>query len=128
MNFQNNDILFCFQIIALFSELCLQSCKSVGKNDFGILVKLEFLECLDLYNTDVEDDQLYSIICKNRGLRHLNLGSNRNESIDHVMLAIAESCPHIEILNLYDQVNLTDVGIKHLCRCTNLREFDIRRW
>ena len=125
---ENKDIFYSFLIIALFSELCLRTCKSLKKDEFGFLENLKFLECLDLHNTCILAEQLSAIIRNNRGLKHLNLGAFSNITIDEVVLVISESCPHIEILNLYDQVGLTDTGINYLSRCTNLRELDISNW
>ena len=114
--------------MALFSELCLRSCSPVAEYDFRFLKELKFLECLDLHNDCLQNDQLNPIIRNNRGLRNLNLGAGWVRCIDDVMAAISEFCPHIEILNLSSQVDLTDIGIKRISRCTNLRELDIGDW
>ena len=126
---QNNDVFSSFSNNCCYSELCLGSCRYVKPTQFGLLKKLKFLERLDLYAAKILPEELCLIYRSNTGLRHLNMGTVHSPLLsDDVMAVIADFCPHIETLNLYNQENLTVIGIGHHSCFTVLRELDIRDW
>ena len=126
---QNKDVLSSFSNNFCYSELSLRSCIYLEAHSFGPLKNLKFLERLDLHNTQIRPEVLCLIYRNNTGLRHLNLGTLHSPlPSNDVMAMIADFCPQIETLNLYNQELLTVIGIGNQSCCTILRELDIRNW
>jgi hypothetical protein len=117
-------------------KLSLASCKNVNKYDekekdgFVEISSLKNLESLNLYRTLITQIELKHIIMSCSKLKHLNLGScTEISNFDDVASWISLYIPHIESLDLWRALSLTNKGLEKIANsCVKLKELDIGWW
>ncbi|XP_033231673.1 F-box/LRR-repeat protein 4 isoform X2 [Belonocnema kinseyi] len=113
------------QICENLKELCLRNCTEITNSGFSELGRLQVLERLELYRTNIETNNLCTILRKNSNIRHLNLaGMHDRLNMDKVAIEIANSCPKLESIDFWKSQTLTPQGVRALTHCVHLREVD----
>lgn len=109
--------------------MCLRNCTEITNNGFAELGSLQALERLELYRTNIETNNLCTILRKNPNIRHLNLaGMHDRLNMDKVAIEIANSCINLESIDFWKAQTLTPQGVRALTRCVHLREVDFGWW
>ncbi|KAK7276082.1 hypothetical protein RIF29_17214 [Crotalaria pallida] len=132
------------------TSLRMESCSSVSREAFSFIGRCQFLEELDVTDTEIDDEGLESIstctklsilkmgICLNitdNGLKHIgsrcsqlkHLDLYRSSGITEVgVAAIALGCPSLEVINIAYNSNITDTSLASLSNCLKLRALEIR--
>ncbi|XP_071562503.1 F-box/LRR-repeat protein 4-like [Temnothorax nylanderi] len=104
-------------------ELNLSHCWGIDDEGFSYLEKLEGLERLNLYDTDIKTERLCKILQNNQRMRQLLTDPDLIN--DAVLIELANSCPNLEVIyNLFIH-DLTSEGINALANCKNLRKMDL---
>ncbi|KYN30026.1 F-box/LRR-repeat protein 4 [Trachymyrmex cornetzi] len=128
------SILFCSSInnitIMKISRICknlkeldLRYCDLVQDKGFSYLENLEFLEYLNLTNTNIETETLCKILRRNIQMRHLCLaGTTYRLDVNKVIMELRNSCPDLESIDLWKMDTLTSQSIDALADCKNLRK------
>ncbi|KAJ8313740.1 hypothetical protein KUTeg_008301 [Tegillarca granosa] len=80
-----------------FLEACgkldLQSCRGVDSGGVNLLCKLQNLQWLNLYRTQVDKNSVIQLIKVSKNLQHLNLGScSRIQSLDEIAVELGKNC------------------------------------
>ena len=118
-----------FYRINFFPELCLRNCTEITNGGFSELGSLQALERLELYRTNIETNNLCTILRRNPNIRHLNLaGMHDRLNMDLVAIEISKSCPKLESIDFWKAQTLTPQGVRALTRCIHLREVDFGWW
>ncbi|KAF5302664.1 hypothetical protein FQA39_LY19055 [Lamprigera yunnana] len=107
------------------TDLRLRNCKSNYK-DFGELAQLNKLIALDLYSSNIVDEELISILKSNRNLKYLIIDfCEYLESLDEVTLVASLYNSQLVTWSSWKTHSLTAEGVCHLANCTSLKELDL---
>ncbi|TGZ52387.1 hypothetical protein DBV15_09257 [Temnothorax longispinosus] len=126
----DNNVLFKIsEICKNLKELDLTGCLEIGNEGFLCLENLESLEQLKLGNTKIEAQRLCKILQRNKRMRELELDYRLGDCIgypvDPVAIELRNSCPDLQIINLYEAGYITSKGINALADCKNLRTVNL---
>ncbi|KAI4315982.1 hypothetical protein L6164_024002 [Bauhinia variegata] len=134
----------------MLTSLRMESCSLVCSDAFLLIGRCQFLEELDVTETEIDDEGLTSIsrcsklsslklgIClkiTDKGLSHIGRSCSQLTELDLYrctgitdvgIAAIAHGCPSLEVINVAYNANLTDTSLVSLSKCLNLRRLEIR--
>ncbi|XP_071950754.1 F-box/LRR-repeat protein 4-like [Antedon mediterranea] len=109
------------------TELDFQACTQLTGVSFGCLSSLHCLQRLNLYRTNLTDNQACFLFKNFPELEHLNLGSVSGiQHFDVVMGSLGHYCKKLKSLDLWRAKTLTNIGLGSLANgCPELLELDI---
>ncbi|KAI4305372.1 hypothetical protein L6164_028742 [Bauhinia variegata] len=134
----------------MLTSLRMESCSLVRSDAFLLIRRLQFLEELDVTETEIDNEGVKSIsVCSklsclklglclkitDKGLCHIGSSCSKLTELDLYrctgitdagIAAIAHGCPSLEGINIAYNTKITDNSLVSLSKCLNLRRLEIR--
>ncbi|KAF7816191.1 F-box/LRR-repeat protein 3-like isoform X1 [Senna tora] len=134
----------------MLTSLRMESCTLVTTDAFLLIGRCQFLEEIDVTDTEIDDAGLESItrcsklsslklgIClkiTDKGLGYIGSSCSKLTELDLYrcssvtdvgIAAIADGCPSLVVINIAYNTNVTDNSLLSLSKCLKLRKLEIR--
>lgn len=117
-------------IKSLITELSLRnlnnrSIRQLTGNPFSRICNLERL---DLFHSDLPEEQILLLLKNNKNLKHLNLAFSQ-ANMDETAITISQYNKHIQSIDMWKSRSLSSIGLLALATtCSELEEVDFGWW
>lgn len=112
---------------SLWTELSVRNAV-IEDNDGHPLQRLTHLERLDLFHSELAEEQILLLLKNNRQLKHINLAFCA-ANMDETAITISQYNHNIRSIDMWKSRNLSSMGLLALAStCTQLEEVDFGWW